>query len=338
MSENNENDEKMARELVDAYERIKEQVHQVIVGQDAVLEQLLIAMLARGHCLLEGVPGLAKTLMIRSLAQAIDLGFRRIQFTPDLMPADITGTDIIQEDKQSGHRELIFEKGPIFSQIILADEINRTPPKTQAALLEAMQEHSVTIGGKTYDLDQPFFVLATQNPIEQEGTYPLPEAQRDRFIFQVLVEYPSREEERDIIKQTTSTFESKLKPVIDGPTLLRCQETVRKVPVPEHVYDFILDLVRMARPKEDQTADWVKDLIDWGPGPRACQQLVLGAKVRALLNGRFAAKVEDVKALAHPVLRHRIVPTFNAEAEGITVDSIIDRCIEAVPESKEAVL
>jgi len=338
MSENNENDEKMARELVDAYEQIKEQVHQVIVGQDAVLEQLLIAMLARGHCLLEGVPGLAKTLMIRSLAQAIDLGFRRIQFTPDLMPADITGTDIIQEDKQSGHRELIFEKGPIFSQIILADEINRTPPKTQAALLEAMQEHSVTIGGKTYDLDQPFFVLATQNPIEQEGTYPLPEAQRDRFIFQVLVEYPSREEERDIIKQTTSTFESKLKPVIDGPTLLSCQETVRKVPVPDHVYDFILDLVRMARPKEDQAADWVKDLIDWGPGPRACQQLVLGAKVRALLNGRFAAKVEDVKALAHPVLRHRIVPTFNAEAEGITVDSIIDRCIEAVPESKEAVL
>ena len=338
MSENNENDEQMARELVDAYERIKEQVHQVIVGQDAVLEQLLIAMLARGHCLLEGVPGLAKTLMIRSLAQAIDLGFRRIQFTPDLMPADITGTDIIQEDKQSGHRELIFEKGPIFSQLILADEINRTPPKTQAALLEAMQEHSVTIGGKTYDLDQPFFVLATQNPIEQEGTYPLPEAQRDRFIFQVLVEYPSREEERDIIKQTTSTFESKLKPVIDGPTLLRCQETVRKVPVPDHVYDFILDLVRMARPKEDQAADWVKDLIDWGPGPRACQQLVLGAKVRALLNGRFAAKVEDVKALAHPVLRHRIVPTFNAEAEGITVDSIIDRCIEAVPESKEAVL
>ena len=338
MSENNENDEKMARELVDAYEQIKEQVHQVIVGQDAVLEQLLIAMLARGHCLLEGVPGLAKTLMIRSLAQAIDLGFRRIQFTPDLMPADITGTDIIQEDKQSGHRELIFEKGPIFSQIILADEINRTPPKTQAALLEAMQEHSVTIGGKTYDLDQPFFVLATQNPIEQEGTYPLPEAQRDRFIFQVLVEYPSREEERDIIKQTTSTFESKLKPVIDGPTLLHCQETVRKVPVPDHVYDFILDLVRMARPKEDQAADWVKELIDWGPGPRACQQLVLGAKVRALLNGRFAAKVEDVKALAHPVLRHRIVPTFNAEAEGITVDSIIDRCIEAVPESKEAIL
>lgn len=338
MSEHHNNDEEMARELIDAYERIKEQVHQVIVGQDAVLEQLLIAMLARGHCLLEGVPGLAKTLMIRSLAQAIDLGFRRIQFTPDLMPADITGTDIIQEDKQTGHRELVFEKGPIFSQIILADEINRTPPKTQAALLQAMQENSVTIGGKTYDLEQPFFVLATQNPIEQEGTYPLPEAQRDRFIFQVLVEYPSREEERDIIKQTTSTFESSLKAVIDGPTLLRCQETVRKVPVPDHVYDFILDLVRVARPKEEQAVDWVKDLIDWGPGPRACQQLVLGAKVRALLNGRFAAKVEDVKALAHPVLRHRIVPTFNAEAEGITVDSIIDRCIESVPENKEAIL
>jgi len=337
-SKKSTDDEALAKELVTSYEKIKEQVHQVIVGQEKVLEQLLIAMLARGHCLLEGVPGLAKTLMIRSLAQAIDLSFRRIQFTPDLMPADITGTDIIQEDKKTGHRDLVFEKGPIFSQIILADEINRTPPKTQAALLEAMQEHSVTTGGFTYKLDEPFFVLATQNPIEQEGTYPLPEAQRDRFLFQVIVDYPTREEERQIIEQTTSTFESKLEPVIDGPTLEKCQETVRKVPVPDHVYEYVLDLVRMARPKEEGAESWVKDLIDWGPGPRACQQLILGSKVRALLNGRFAAKVEDVKALAHPVLRHRIVPTFNAEAEGITVESIIDRCIEAIPEKKEALL
>ncbi|MBT3540878.1 MAG: MoxR family ATPase [Opitutae bacterium] len=332
------NDEEMAQKLVLAYEKIKAQVHQVIVGQDAVLDQLLIAMLARGHCLLEGVPGLAKTLMIRSLAQAIELSFRRIQFTPDLMPADITGTDIIQEDKKTGHRELVFDKGPIFSQIILADEINRTPPKTQAALLEAMQEHDVTVGGKTYHLEEPFFVLATQNPIEQEGTYPLPEAQRDRFLFQIIVDYPTREEERQIVEQTTSTFESKLEPVIDGPSLIECQETVRKVPVPDHVYDFVLELVRSARPKEENAAAWVKDLIDWGPGPRACQQLILGAKVRALLNGRFHAKIEDVTALAHPVLRHRIVPTFNAEAEGISVDSLIDRLIEEVPTKKETVL
>ena len=332
------NDEKMAQKLVEAYEKIKAQVHHVIVGQDKVLDQLLIAMLARGHCLLEGVPGLAKTLMIRSLAQAIELSFRRIQFTPDLMPADITGTDIIQEDKKTGHRELVFDKGPIFSQIVLADEINRTPPKTQAALLEAMQEHDVTVGGNTYHLEEPFFVLATQNPIEQEGTYPLPEAQRDRFLFQIIVDYPTREEERRIVEQTTSTFESKLEPVIDGPTLIECQETVRKVPVPDHVYDFVLELVRGARPKEQGTADWVKNMIDWGPGPRACQQLILGAKVRALLNGRFHAKIEDVTALAHPVLRHRIVPTFNAEAEGITVDSLIDRLIEEVPKKEEAVL
>lgn len=332
------NDEKMAEKLVEAYEKIKAQVHHVIVGQDKVLDQLLIAMLARGHCLLEGVPGLAKTLMIRSLAQAIELSFRRIQFTPDLMPADITGTDIIQEDKKTGHRELVFDKGPIFSQIVLADEINRTPPKTQAALLEAMQEHDVTVGGKTYHLEEPFFVLATQNPIEQEGTYPLPEAQRDRFLFQIIVDYPTREEERKIVEQTTSTFESKLEPVIDGPTLIECQETVRKVPVPDHVYDFVLELVRGARPKEAGSADWVKNLIDWGPGPRACQQLILGAKVRALLNGRFHAKIEDVMALAHPVLRHRIVPTFNAEAEGITVDSLIDRLIEEVPKKEESAL
>ena len=320
------------------FERLRKEVAQRLIGQTAVVDGVLTALIAGGHVLLEGVPGLAKTLMIRSLAQAINLSFRRIQFTPDLMPADITGTDIIQEDKSTGHRELVFEKGPIFSQIVLADEINRTPPKTQAALLEAMQEHDVTVGGKTYHLDEPFFVLATQNPIEQEGTYPLPEAQRDRFLFQIIVDYPSREEERQIVERTTSTFESKLEPVIDGKTIMECQETVRRVPVPDHVYDFILDLVRMARPKEESSPKWVKDLIDWGPGPRACQQLVLGSKVRALLRGRYHVTTDDVEALAHPVLRHRIVPTFNAEAEGITVESLVDRLLKDAPKKEASVL
>ena len=256
-------DEARAKTLVEAYGKIKDQMAKVIVGQEEVIEQLLIAVLARGHCLLEGVPGLAKTLMVRTLADAMDLTFHRIQFTPDLMPADITGTDIIQQDKETGHRDLVFEKGPIFSQMLLADEINRTPPKTQAALLEAMQEHHVTVGGKTYDLEEPFFVLATQNPIEQEGTYPLPEAQRDRFLFHVTVNYPTREQEREIVARTTSTFEEKLEPVIDGKTIIECQETVRRVPVPDHVLDFVLDLVRMARPNDTScyfmgsTANWL---------------------------------------------------------------------------------
>ena len=319
-------------------DRILQEMDRVIVGQRYMVERLLIGLFCNGHILLEGVPGLAKTLMVRSLAQAINLSFRRIQFTPDLMPADITGTDIIQEDKSTGHRELVFEKGPIFSQIVLADEINRTPPKTQAALLEAMQEHDVSVGGKTYHLDEPFFVLATQNPIEQEGTYHLPEAQRDRFLFQVIVDYPSREEERQIVEQTTSTFESELEAVIDGKTIMQCQETVRRVPVPEHVYDFVLDLVRMARPNEESAPKWVKDLIEWGPGPRACQQLILGSKVRALLHGRYHATVDDVEALAHPVLRHRIVPTFNAEAEGIDVEFLIDRLLKEAPKKVESVM
>ena len=275
-------DEARAKTLVEAYGKIKDQMAKVIVGQEEVIEQLLIAVLARGHCLLEGVPGLAKTLMVRTLADAMDLTFHRIQFTPDLMPADITGTDIIQQDKETGHRDLVFEKGPIFSQMLLADEINRTPPKTQAALLEAMQEHHVTVGGKTYDLEEPFFVLATQNPIEQEGTYPLPEAQRDRFLFHVTVNYPTREQEREIVARTTSTFEEKLEPVIDGKTIIECQETVRRVPVPDHVLDFVLDLVRMARPNDTSAISWAPQLIGWGPGPRACQQVVLGAKVRAV--------------------------------------------------------
>ena len=325
-------DQERAARLVAACNRIKDQVGRIVVGQDEVIEQLLIAILARGHCLLEGVPGLAKTLMVRSLAETMSLTFHRIQFTPDLMPADITGTDIIQENKETGHRNLVFEKGPIFSQMLLADEINRTPPKTQAALLEAMQEHEVTVGGTTYRLDEPFFVLATQNPIEQEGTYPLPEAQRDRFLFNVIVDYPSRDQESEIIDRTTSTISEKLEPVVSGDEIIECQETVRLVPLPDHVKNFVLDLVRSARPKEASSAGWVKDLIDWGPGPRACQQLVLGAKARALLQGRHHVTLDDVKALAYPVLRHRIVPTFNAEAEGITVDDLIKKLLAEVPE------
>ena len=331
-------DEARAKTLVEAYGKIKDQMAKVIVGQEEVIEQLLIAVLARGHCLLEGVPGLAKTLMVRTLADAMDLTFHRIQFTPDLMPADITGTDIIQQDKETGHRDLVFEKGPIFSQMLLADEINRTPPKTQAALLEAMQEHHVTVGGKTYDLEEPFFVLATQNPIEQEGTYPLPEAQRDRFLFHVTVDYPTREQEREIVARTTSTFEEKLEPVIDGKTIIECQETVRRVPVPDHVLDFVLDLVRMARPNDTSSISWAPQLIGWGPGPRACQQVVLGAKVRAVLKGRYHVTVDDIEAVAHPVLRHRIVPTFNAEAEGITVNHIIDKLLKDVPRSSASVM
>ncbi len=316
-----------ANELVEACGRIREQVGRVVVGQDEVIEQLLIAILARGHCLLEGVPGLAKTLMVSTLANSMHLDFRRIQFTPDLMPGDITGTDIIQENPETGHRQFVFEKGPIFTQMLLADEINRTPPKTQAALLEAMQEHAVTAAGKTYRLDEPFFVLATQNPIEQEGTYPLPEAQRDRFLFHVVVNYPSRDQESEIVDRTTSTFVSEVEAVVNGQQIQQFQETVRRVPLPPHVKDWVLDAVRSIRPADPDSESWVKELIEWGPGPRASQQLVLAAKARALLKGRTHVTIEDVQVLAYPVLRHRIVPTFAAEAEGITVDDLITRMI-----------
>jgi MoxR-like ATPase len=288
-------------------------------------------VLAGGHCLLEGVPGLAKTAMVRTLSEALNMSFRRIQFTPDLMPADITGTDIIQEDSSTGHRQFVFQKGPIFTQMLLADEINRTPPKTQAALLEAMQEKRVTVGGKTFNLEQPFFVLATQNPIEQEGTYPLPEAQRDRFIFLVNVAYPTRDEERQIVARTTGTFEADVQPVLSGQQILELQKVVRKVPVPDHVMDFVLDVVRVTRPDEPGAPAFAKELIEWGAGPRACQNLVLAGKVRAILQGRFHVTIDDIEALAAPVLRHRIVPTFNAEAEGITVDEIVKRILQAVP-------
>ncbi|MHC4405691.1 MAG: AAA family ATPase [Planctomycetota bacterium] len=331
-------DEQRAAILVDACAKIRAQVAKIVVGQDEVIEQLLIAILARGHCLLEGVPGLAKTLMVRSLAQAMDLSFRRIQFTPDLMPADITGTDIIQEDPRTGRRELVFEKGPVFTQMLLADEINRTPPKTQAALLEAMQEHEVTIGGTTYRLDEPFFVLATQNPIEQEGTYPLPEAQRDRFLFHVVVDYPDRNQEGEIIDRTTTSFDAQLAPVVTGPEIIECQKTVRLVPLPDHVKDFVLDAVRAARPTDERALPWVSELVEWGPGPRACQQLVLASKARALLRARHHVTLDDVEALAYPVLRHRIVPTFNAEAEGVSVDDLIGRLLKELPRAEPQLL
>lgn len=323
-------DLRQAEELRDAYRKITSELARFIVGQEEVIEQLVIAILARGHCLLEGVPGLAKTMMIRGLARTMDLTFRRIQFTPDLMPADITGTDIIQEEP-GGRRQLVFQPGPIFAQMILADEINRTPPKTQAALLEAMQEHSVTVGNRTWPLQEPFFVLATQNPIEQEGTYPLPEAQRDRFMFHVGVDYPTRDQEREILARTTGLYEAELQPVIRGEQILACQRIVRAVPVPDHVTEYVLDLVRRCRPKEPDAFPFLRELVEWGPGPRAAQVLILGSKVRAILRGRYHATIADVVALVRPALRHRIVPTFNAEAEGVTTVDIVERAVSALP-------
>ena len=332
MSEENTPDQmQQVQKLQEAYQKITEEVAKFIVGQEEVIEQVMIAVLAKGHCLLEGVPGLAKTALVNSLSQVMDLSFRRIQFTPDLMPSDITGTEIIQEDPLNGKRNLVFQHGPIFSQMVLADEINRTPPKTQASLLEAMQEHRVTVGSHTYTLEEPFFVLATQNPIEQEGTYPLPEAQRDRFMFHIKVAYPNREEEREIIARTTGDYKATLEAIVDGDTIIACQNIVRSVPVPEHVVDFVLDIIRSCRPHEPEALPVTKELIDWGPGPRACQTMIIAGKVRALLNGRFHVTIEDIEALAHPILRHRLVPTFNAEAEGITVDAIIDQIIESIP-------
>ena len=305
-------DSQAAQQLVNGYNKLRAELAKRIVGQEEVIEQVFIAMAAGGHCLLEGVPGLAKTLLVKSFADALHLSFRRIQFTPDLMPADITGTEIIQEDEHTGRRKLTFMPGPIFSQIILADEINRTPPKTQAALLEAMQERSVTVGQDTMKLPSPFFVLATQNPIEQEGTYPLPEAQKDRFIFLVKVAYPTRDDEREILARTTGTATGEIQPVLTGEELQQAQALARKVPVPDHVTDFVLDLVRATRTSEPGASDYVKQMIGWGAGPRASQQMILGSKVRALLKGRTHVTLDDVEALALPILRHRLVLTFHA--------------------------
>ena len=320
-------DVKKLQEMVSAFGGLKAELSKAIVGQEAVIEQLFIAMLSRGHALLVGVPGLAKTLLIKSLAEVLDLSFSRIQFTPDLMPSDITGTDIIEEDHSTGKREFRFVKGPVFANIVLADEINRTPPKTQAALLEAMQEHRVTAGVKSYVLDEPFFVLATQNPIEQEGTYPLPEAQLDRFMFNLMVEYPSRDEERKIVSQTTSGATVKLEKVLDRKAIMDYQDLIRRVPVADNVIDYAVDLVVKTRPDQDNAPDYIKKWVGWGAGPRASQYLVLGAKARAAMMGNPTPSIDDVQAVALPVLRHRVLTNVNAEADGVTVDEIIKKLL-----------
>ena len=312
--------------LASARDAIFGEVRKAIVGQDRVIDELLMAILADGHCLLIGVPGLAKTLMVSTLAGVIDLKFKRIQFTPDLMPSDITGTDIIEEDPATHARSFKFIRGPVFANVVLADEINRTPPKTQAALLQAMQEKQVTAGANTYSLDLPFFVLATQNPIELEGTYPLPEAQLDRFMFSVHVGYPSEEEEREIVESTTSAYVPDLKVILTGEDIIRLQKLVRRVPVPDHVLAYAVRLARNTRPT-DGSPGYIRDWVSWGAGPRASQYLVLGAKTRAILRGKFAPETEDVKAVAQPVLRHRIVTNFNAEADGVSASDVVDRLV-----------
>lgn len=321
--------------LKEEYGKIRSEVAKVIVGQGDVLEQMLIAIFCQGHCLLMGVPGLAKTLMVRTISQVLSLSFNRIQFTPDLMPADITGTDIIQEDPVTHQRKFVFLKGPIFANIVLADEINRTPPKTQAALLEAMQEHRVTASGKTYVLDEPFFVLATQNPIEQEGTYPLPEAQLDRFMFMVKVDYPRDEEELQIMKTTTTSYVPELERLLNAENIIELQSIVRRVPVADHVYQYAKNLARSSRPGQGDVPDFITGWVNWGAGPRASQYLVLGAKARAILKGNYFASTEDVRAVCPPVLRHRILTNFNAEAEGVDSDHIVEKLLEAVPRTTE---
>lgn len=314
-----------------AYRRIVEQLGRVIVGQREVVEELLIAMLAGGHALLVGVPGLAKTLMVRTLADTLNLSFNRIQFTPDLMPADITGTEVIQEDKTTGAREFKFIPGPVFSNVLLADEINRTPPKTQAALLEAMQEHQVTAGGVRHKLPDPFFVLATQNPIEQEGTYPLPEAQLDRFMFEILVEYPSEDEEFEIVRQTTVTNHISVEKVLSYEEWQELQALVRRVPVADSVIRYAMQFARLTRQSENMP-DFIQQYVSWGAGPRASQFLILGAKARAILHGRPYASIEDVQAIAAPVLRHRILTNFNAEAERVSPDDIVKKLVMLIPQ------
>ncbi|PWT83548.1 MAG: AAA family ATPase [Acidobacteria bacterium] len=317
--------------LNDGYRRITRELSKAIVGQERVIEELLIAIFARGHCLLVGVPGLAKTLMIRTLADALNLSFSRIQFTPDLMPSDITGTEVLQEDKVTGQRLFKFLHGPLFSNVILADEINRTPPKTQAALLEAMQERQVTIGGARHKLPDPFFVLATQNPIEQEGTYPLPEAQQDRFMFNVVVDYPEEEEEFKIVEMTTTLNTPTIERVLSASDILEMQDIVRKVPVAPYVIRYAMKFTRLTRKDKGDVPDFIRDFVTWGAGPRATQNLVLGAKARAVLHGRYYVSCEDIRAVAIPVLRHRIITNFNAEAEGIKPETIIRRLGEIIP-------
>ena len=314
-------------QLRDLWQKMRVEVAKVIIGQEEVIEQLLICILARGHALLMGVPGLAKTTIVNSLSQVMSLEFNRIQFTPDLMPSDITGTDILQETDQPGKRAFVFTKGPVFANIVLADEINRTPPKTQSALLEAMQEHRVTVAGRVFPLPSPFFVLATQNPIEQEGTYSLPEAQLDRFMFFIHVDYPSLEEERRIARETTGAAVPKLNKLITGEQVLQFQEVVQRVPVPDHIYDAAVSMVRKSRPRAEEASESVKKWVTWGAGPRAVQYLIRGAKAHAVLQGSYLVRMEDLEAVAHPVLTHRILTNFQAQAEGITSPIIIDRLV-----------
>jgi MoxR-like ATPase len=315
-------------ELGKSYQAFRSELGKIIIGQDEVIERLAICLFARGHALLMGVPGLAKTLLVSSVAQTFDLSFNRIQFTPDLMPADITGTDIIQESGVGGKREFEFIRGPVFANIVLADEINRAPAKTQSAMLEAMQENKVTVLGHTYPLQQPFFVLATQNPIEQEGTYPLPEAQLDRFMFLIEVDYPSADEEKRIARETTGTARQALSHLLDGPKVLAYQQLVRRVPVPEHLYEYAVQLVRKTRPGQPESPQWIKDTVGWGAGPRAVQYLILGAKSRAALRGAYMASLEDLEAVAPSVLTHRVITNFAAESQGMTSKKIVERLVK----------
>ena len=322
-------------EAVEQLKQIKEDIYsevaKVIIGQGEIVEQLLISLLAGGHCLLVGVPGLAKTTLIQTLAQTLDLSFGRIQFTPDLMPADITGTEVLEEDPATSRKAFRFVKGPIFAHIILADEINRTPPKTQAALLEAMQEHAVTAAGNTMRLEEPFFVLATQNPIEQEGTYPLPEAQLDRFIFNLWIDYPSPDEEEEIVRTTTSGSPAQVNPVISAAKIIELQQLVRKVPIADHLINYAVRLVRSSRPGDAIAPDYIGEMVNWGAGPRASQYLALAAKARAILDGRHSVALEDVRAVALPILRHRIVVNFHAEAQNVNSTRLVERLLAEVP-------
>lgn len=321
------NDVELVERLNDSIRRIKKEIAKVIVGQDEIIDQLLISLISRGHCLLIGVPGLAKTLLIKTLSEVLDLKFNRIQFTPDLMPSDITGTELVEEDSVTKKRNFRFIPGPIFSNIILADEINRTPPKTQAALLEAMQEYKVTTAGVTYTLDAPFFVLATQNPIEQEGTYPLPEAQLDRFMFNLWLDYPSYDEEVKIVQNTTSEYLPKLDKIVNGEEIILFQDLLRKVPVADNVIDYAVRTVHMTRPNNGNSPKFIKDWISWGAGPRASQYLILAAKARAVTTGRFTPNIDDVRFATIPVLRHRIITNFSAEADGINTVDVINKII-----------
>ncbi|NBV14035.1 MAG: MoxR family ATPase [Sphingobacteriia bacterium] len=323
-----QNDVEAADDLAVKYKALKTEIGKVIIGQQNVVEPLLMALFCKGHSLLVGVPGLAKTLLISTLAEVLNLKFNRIQFTPDLMPGDILGTEVLEVDPETQHKYFKFVKGPIFANLILADEINRTPPKTQAALLEAMQERKVSVAGQTHDLGQPFFVLATQNPIEQEGTYPLPEAQLDRFMFNLSVDYPSFAEEVEVVKQTTSNKQVKPQVLLTAEEIIFFQELVKKVPVPDAVIEYAVGLVGKTRIRTEAAPVWIRDLLSWGAGPRASQYLILGAKAHALLNGKYSPDIENVKAIAAPVLRHRIVPSFTAEAEGVSADDIIKRLLK----------